>query len=160
MKRIALIREDLCISGGCERVCVSLSNELSRYYDVYLINLYNNQSAYKINNNVNSFYLRNKKQRLRESLIIDIIKLRSYLLKNKFDVVLIIGGSAALQTFLATIKTNIKVIFCQHNAVGLDLLNKKSLKANFYRFILDNAIKFLTDRVVVLTKKRFNRIFY
>ena len=159
MKKIALIREDLYISGGCERVCVSLSNELSKYYDVYLINLYKNQSAYEINKNVKSFYLRKKKQRLRKSLIIDIINLRSYLLKNKIDVVLIIGGSAVLQTLLSTIKINIKVIFCQHNAIGLDLLNKKSLKEKVYRFTIDNAIKFLSDRVVVLTKKDLTEYF-
>lgn len=159
MKKIALIREDLCISGGCERICVSLSNELSQYYNVYLINLYKNQSAYEINKNVKSFYLRKKKQRLRKSLIIDTISLRSYLLKNKIDVVLIIGGSAALQTLLSTIKTNIKIIFCQHNAIELDLLNKKSLKGKFYRFIIDSAIKFLADRIVVLTQKDLKEYF-
>ncbi len=153
MKKIALIRENLCDFGGCERVCVTLSNELTRFYDVYLINLYRNKSAYDISKKVKCVYLRNNKLRLRYSLVQDIKNLRNYLLENHIKVVLIVGGTAALQTILATRGLNIRVVFCQHNPIVVDLRFKNS-KEKIYRFILNKMIKIFPDRIIVLTKKK------
>lgn len=58
---IAIIKNDLSISGGGERVCVNLANELAKFYNVTLINFYRNSSAYSINTNVNIFYLLEEK---------------------------------------------------------------------------------------------------
>ena len=158
MKKIALIRENLCDFGGCERVCVTLSNELSCFYDVSLINLYRNKSAYDINKKIKCVYLRNNKLRLRYSLIQDIKNLRNYLLENHIKIILIIGGTAALQTILATRGLNIKVVFCQHNSIVADL-RFKNLKEKIYRFILNKMIKIFSDRIIVLTKKDLEEYF-
>lgn len=159
MKKIALIREDLCIPGGCERVCVNLSNELSRFYDVYLINLYRNKPAYSINEKVKCVYLRNNKLRLRYSLIQDIKKLRSYVIKNQIEIIFIIGGTAVLQTILATRGLNIKVVFCQHNATALDALDTKTMKSKIYRMIINKLLKLSVNKVVVLTQRDLNEYF-
>ena len=45
---IAIIKNDLSISGGGERVCVNLANELAEFYSVSLINFYKNDSTYTI----------------------------------------------------------------------------------------------------------------
>ena len=158
MKKIALIREDLCIPGGCERVCVNLSNELSKFYDVHLINLYKNKSAYAINEKVKFIFLRNNKLRLRYSLIDDVKFLRSYLINNNIEIVLIIGGTAVLQTILATRGLDIKVVFCQHNSIIADLL-VKSLKEKVYKLILNKLIKNFSDSIIVLTQKDLEEYF-
>lgn len=159
MKKIAFIREDFCITCGLERVCTNLANELSNTYDVFIINFYKNKVAYKLNKMIKIVYLHKNRMRFRYSLFVDTFLLRKYLLENKINVIFIMGSTAAIQTNLALIGTNVKVVFCQHNAIESDLLNAKSLKGKIYRACINKLLQYLTDKIVVLTEKDLYKYF-
>ena len=132
MFNIALIREDLTVKGGEERIASTLSSELSEKYNVHLINLYKNNVAYGISKNVIYIALNQSRNKIRKSIFTDSIKLRKYLLKNKIRVILVIGRTTVLQTILAVLGTNIKVIFCHHHAINIDNYTRQ-IKEKIYK---------------------------
>lgn len=152
MFSIALIREDLSVKGGEERIASILSKELSKKYTVHLMNLYKNNIAYKISDDVKFVVFNENKNKLSKSIFVDSKKIRKYLIKNNIKVVLIIGRTAVLQTMLATIGTKIKVVFCHHHAVNIDNytvgVKEKIRKKLIYLFIKCKA-----DKIVTLTNK-------
>ena len=150
MFNIALIREDLTVKGGEERIASTLSSELSEKYNVHLINLYKNNVAYGISKNVIYIALNQSRNKIRKSIFTDSIKLRKYLLKNKIRVILVIGRTTVLQTILAVLGTNIKVIFCHHHEINIDnytrQIKEKKKKKLVYLFV-----KYRANKIVTLT---------
>ena len=130
---IAIIKNDLSISGGGERVCVNLANELAEFYSVSLINFYKNDSTYTINNNVNIFYLSEEKKRKYKSFCKYILNLRKYLKDNNIKFILVIGRNSILESAIAALGISTKVIFCEHVPIGMlsyNNLDRKSTRLN------------------------------
>ena len=150
MFNIALIREDLTVKGGEERIASTLSSELSEKYNVHLINLYKNNVAYGISKNVIYIALNQSRNKIRKSIFTDSIKLRKYLLKNKIRVILVIGRTTVLQTILAVLGTNIKVIFCHHHAINIDNYTRQ-IKEKIYKKLVYLFVKYRANRIVTLT---------
>ena len=148
---IAIIKNDLSISGGGERVCVNLANELAEFYSVSLINFYKNDSTYTINNNVNIFYLSEEKKRKYKSFCKYILNLRKYLKDNNIKFILVIGRNSILESAIAALGISTKVIFCEHVPIGM--LSYNNFKDKFINYIVQKFINNLAYKIVLLTQK-------
>lgn len=148
---IAIIKNDLSISGGGERVCVNLANELAKFYNVTLINFYRNSSAYSINTNVNIFYLLDEKNRRYKSFYKYVLNLRRYLKDNNIRLILVIGRNSILESAIAALGTSTKVIFCEHVPIGM--LSYDNFKMKFINYIVQKFINNLAYKIVLLTQK-------
>lgn len=148
---IAIIKNDLSISGGGERVCVNLANELAKFYNVTLINFYRNSSAYSINTNVNIFYLLEEKNRRYKSFYKYVLNLRRYLKDNNIRLILVIGRNSILESAIAALGTSTKVIFCEHVPIGM--LSYDNFKMKFINYIVQKFINNLAYKIVLLTQK-------
>ena len=117
--KIAVICDQTEIHGGRERVACDLCNELSAFYDVYLINLWKNSCAYTLCEKVHRVYLHDRKKRLRYMLWGSARKLRRLLKEEKINVILCDGASAVLETYLATCGLPVKVLYREHNGIKI-----------------------------------------
>lgn len=119
MRKIALLRWKCSNIGGGEKVAISLSNELSKYYKVYLISLGTDGIPfYPVSNEVNYVNLGGKKSRVRDGFLSNVFKLRNFLKSNNIEIILSIGVSSNLFMLLSTLFTNIKTVFCEHNNIS------------------------------------------
>ena len=149
MKKICFIGFGLFTIGGCQRVTISLANELCKKYETHLLSLCEIPKPYNYFVNpkvyIHSFGMPID-SRARDSFKM-AFKVLKFLNSDKIDI-LFIAGSLPIP-LVAIIKPFLrcKVIFCDHeNIYGRD---KKSI---FFRKI---ACK-ISDKVVVLTKQILN----
>ena len=149
MKRICFIGFGLFTIGGCQRVTISLANNLCDKYETHLLSLCEipKNHNYEVNEKIKVHTLDMPLDiRARHSLMV-AGKIKKFLKNNKIDI-LFIAGSLPIPLICA-IKpfVNTKIVFCDHeNLFGRD---KKSI---FFRKI---ACK-ISNKVVVLTKQTLN----
>ena len=155
--KIVLICDEMGGHGGRERVVSFLCNEWCESYEVYLITLWNAESAYFLRENVHFSYLQDKKKRLRYSLISDIKSLRKFLKKEQINLIICEGLGPVLQVFAATRGLPIKVIFHEHSNAEArleELITKDTTwKHRYHMQSLQHIINRYMDGFVVLTQK-------
>lgn len=149
MKKICFIGFGLFTIGGCQRVTISLANNLCDKYETYLLSLCEipKEHNYEIDKRikVHSFGMP-LDMRARQSLLI-AFEIKKFLERNNIDILFVAGSFpipvvCVIKPFIKT-----KVVFCEHeNLIGRD---RKSV---FFRRI---ACK-ISDKVVVLTKQTFD----
>lgn len=144
MKKICFIGFSLFTIGGCQRVTVSLCNNLCNEYEVHILSLCKIEDFknYIVNEKVivHSFDMP-VDMRTRESLSA-AFRLRKFLKEEKMDILFVAGTLPIPVVSLIRPFIKCKVVFCDHeNIVNRD---KKSL---FFRKI---ACK-ISDKIVVLT---------
>ena len=146
MKRICFIGFGLFTIGGCQRVTISLANELCEKYETHLLSLCeipkDNKYYLKPEVKVHTFNMP-LDMRARKSLVLGI-KLIKFLRKNKIDILFIAGSLPIPLVCMISPFVNIKIVFCDHeNLYGRD---SKSIA---FRKVISK----LCDKVVVLTKR-------
>lgn len=148
MKKVCLVRMDLQIPGGSERVCVNLANEFSNEFEVHVVSILGGDSApfFPLNNNVVYKTLFSEQKRIRDALIKGVVLLRKYLEENNIDVVLAIGASVYLFVSLATVKTQCVSVLCEHG----NCVNK--FADNLVHKICRKIGVLFADKVVTLTE--------
>lgn len=146
MKKICFIGFGLFTIGGCQRVTISLANNLCDKYETHLLSLCEIPKThnYEVNEKIKVHTLGMPLDiRARHSLVVGL-EIKKFLDKNNIDILFVAGSLpvpvvCALKPFVKT-----KIVFCDHeNLAGRD---KKSI---FFRKI---ACK-ISDKVVVLTKQ-------
>ena len=154
--KVAVICDQTEIHGGRERVVCDLCNELSFFYDAYLINLWRNSCAYTLCEKVCTIYLHNRKKYKWCMLWGSIRELRRFLKEEKPDVILCDGMTALFETFSAAYGLPVKVLYREHN--GIKIWNKWVRRGprSFIRHrLLQCIVKHFTDAVIVLTDGEF-----
>ena len=146
MKKICFIGFGLFTIGGCQRVTISLANNLCQEYETHLLSLCEVPSnhGYYVNNKVkvHSFGMP-LDMRARKSLTL-VPKLIKFLREKDIDILFIAGSLPIPLVSLVKPFVKTKVIFCDHeNLAGRD---KKSV---LFRKL---ACK-ISDKVVVLTRQ-------
>ena len=146
MKRICFIGFSLLTIGGCQRVTVSLCNNLCQDYEVHILSLCKIEDFknYIVNEKViiHSFDMPID-MRARKSLSA-AFRLRRFLKKEKIDILFIAGTLPIPVVSLIRPFIKCKVVFCDHENIANR--DKKSL---FFRKI---ACK-ISDKIVVLTNR-------
>lgn len=146
MKKICFVGLNLFTIGGCQRVTVSLCNDLCGKYEVHILSLCKIEdfSNYNINEKVivHSFNMPID-MRARKSLSA-VFRLRRFLKKEKIDILFIAGTLPIPVVSLIRAFIKCKVVFCDHENIANR--DKKSL---FFRRI---ACK-ISDKIIVLTNR-------
>ena len=146
MKKICFIGFGLFTIGGCQRVTISLANNLCDKYETYLLSLCEipKNHGYEVDEKIKVYSLGMPLDiRARQSLMVGL-EIKKFLDKNGIDILFVAGSLpipvvCALKPFVKT-----KIVFCDHeNLMGRD---KKSI---FFRRL---ACK-ICDKVVVLTEQ-------
>lgn len=136
-------------SGGTERVGTLIANGLAnKNFNVCLLSFWEaDRPFFTLDQKVKLFYLLNRKKegKLYRTYVYPIIKLHSFLVKNKIDVIIDIDLILTRYTAFATMFTKCKIISWEHFNYWNTLQDKKRMTA------LKLAKKF-SSKIVVLTK--------
>lgn len=149
MKKICFMGFNPFSVSGCQRVTISLANELCEKYDVSVV------SFCKIPDKIDYFICDKIKKysygmpsdlRIRKSLSL-VFKIKKFLTENKIDILFVVGLlpipiTAILKPFL-----KLKVVFCDH-----ENLSGRDKKTVFFKKLASK----ISDRVVVLTEQTLN----
>ena len=154
MKKIALMVSNLCTLGGTERVTANLSKDLSQYYDCTIITQWcNGKYAYDIDKKIKIFNLYDKQKRLRYIAVDAVKKIREYILKNKIEVVIVVGRNNGIIPLLVKLCTKVKLVYCEHSSLISYKFYNESIKQKIYRKLLQTMLYHVPDCVVTLTDK-------
>jgi glycosyltransferase involved in cell wall biosynthesis len=152
-KKICFIGFSLFTIGGCQRVTISLANDLCEKYETHMLSLCEIPSPnnYFVDERVfvHSFGMP-KDVRARHSLTA-ALRIKKFISDNKIDILFIAGSLPIPVVSLIKPFVNSKIVFCDHeNLAGRD---KKSI---WFRKL---ACK-ISDKVVVLTQKTLHDYLY
>lgn len=150
---IAFIRDSVDTFGGAERVIVNLCNELSCYYETYLINSYPAEPAYMIKDSVHRIIINDKKDRLRYTLIPCVKNLRKLIIRKKIKVIVCVGVTGVLMTWLATHGLHVATIFYEQSTLKKYAFENKNLKNKLYDKIVQYIINHRMSYIITLTNK-------
>lgn len=153
---IAFIRADIGTFGGAERVIVNLSNELAGYYKTYLINFYPNESPYIIKDDVNKIILIDKKKRMRYTLLSCVKNLRKQIIQKKIKVIVCVGVTGVLITWLATLGLTVTTIFYEQSTLKKYDFDNKNWKSKALDKITQYIINHYMSYILTLTNKEKN----
>lgn len=146
MKNICFIGFGLFTIGGCQRITVSLCNNLCDSYNTHILSLCEiiDPKTYDVDDrvHVHSFHMP-VEMRARKS-ISAAFKLKNFLQKQKIDILFIAGTLPIPLVYLVKPFIKTKIVFCDHE--NIRNRDKKSL---LFRKV---ACK-ICDKVVVLTKQ-------
>lgn len=154
MKKIVLMKSNICDLGGTERVTVVLANALVKTYDCCIITL--SQSTiipYKLDKNIKLFNLYKESKRLRYILFDSCIKIRNFINQNDVSTMIIIGRNTGIIPLITKLFTNTKLIFCEHGTTKPELYKHLSIKTRLYNFLFQKLITMCSDKIVVLTER-------
>lgn len=150
MKKIGILVYDTSLIGGAEKVAINLAKEFSNYYEVHLISLFNEKKIEdKIESNYNCYTISKKAVSITKNIFTLSNKLKKYLEKNNIDILFSITAGVNTVAILATRRTKIKTVYCEHS----NLENKTYGKKHILRQWI-GAKKM--DRIVTLTKRDRN----
>lgn len=150
--KICFISGVISRSGGTERVGIMIANELARRgYDVSILSFWNQGIPFfECHDSINIHYLLNPKTegKLYRTYVYPILKMRAFMKKHKFDVVIDIDTALSYYTLRAIKGINIKHIAWEHFNYLHTIKDKKRLSAI-------KMIKKSSDQLVVLTQKDY-----
>lgn len=157
MMNIAFFVDNLCTKGGVERITSILSNELSPYYNIGIITLFEwKEIEYSINNKISIYNLNSKKVFGIKIFLLNVIGTVNIIRKNKIDTVLVMGRTHAIVILIARLFVKFRVIFCEHNTLMLYSFFDKGFIKNIKRYIFQTLINLFSSKIVVLTLKEKN----
>lgn len=150
--KICFISGVISRSGGTERVGIMIANELARRgYDVSILSFWNQGSPFfECHESIKIYYLLNPKTegKLYRTYVYPILKMRTFIKKLKFDVVIDIDTALSYYTLRAIKGMGVKHIAWEHFNYLHTIKDKKRLSAI-------KMIKRNSDQLVVLTKKDY-----
>lgn len=151
-KTILVIREDITVPRGADRVLCLLMNEWVKYYNVCCISLRstNRVPAYQLDPQINTYFLFDSDKRLRCLYLFSILKILKISWKEKVNVVISVGVvtlflSMALKIFVPIIK----IFYCEHSNLK-NIIDKPS------RSFLEKIGILMASKVITLTEKDKN----
>lgn len=150
MKKICIVKEDITIKGGSERVACLLMNELSKNFEVYCVSIKktNNEPAYPLNFKIKIKYLSLSPKRIRYHFFKLLIKYVNFILKNKIDIVFNIGIGGIAISFISKF-FNKKIFSCEHS-------NLKNLNDNLSKRKCQFLATKFSNKIITLTEKDKN----
>lgn len=146
MKKIAVFLYDYTLFGGAERVAANLANGLSEHYEVSLISCFAEKEApsFPLSPRVKVCVL----SRETVSMALHCSRLaktmRRYLTEAHIDAVLNITAGVNTVSFMATRRSPVKVVYCEHS----NLFNRTYGKKHEFRQWLGART---ADRIIALT---------
>lgn len=148
--KICFISGCLARSGGTERVGSIIANGLvGRGYDVYILSMWDRGAPhFHLEKKIKVYNLLSprKEGKLYRTYIYPIIKLHSFLKKNKIDIVIDIDTELSVYTYFAIIGTECKWISWEHFNYWA-MIERREKK----RFIAKKLIKKKANHLIVLT---------
>lgn len=148
-KKICFISADIGHSGGTERVCTLIANELaSRGYNVTILSFWKgNPPFFDVDQRVKVDYLIHNRYEawLKKTYIYAVIKLALYIRKYKLDVVIDVDTFLGKYSTAATYLTKFKLVSWEHFNYLNTLKDPKRAK------VLE-AVKKRSTKLLVLTK--------
>lgn len=146
MKKIAVFLYDYTLFGGAERVAANLANELCRDYEVSLISCFAEREtpSFPLRSEVRVCVLH--KETISMALHCRALAktMRRYLTEAQIDVVLNITAGVNTVSRMATRRSRVKVVYCEHS----NLFNKTYGKKHEFRQWLGAKT---ADRSIALT---------
>ena len=148
-KKICLIRGDMNLAGGGQRVAANLANEFCEKYEVHFIsfNTMRGTLFYKLDPRVIYTGRDFEGKRWREIVLKNIRFLRRYLIKNKIDTAISVNATnTGIITSLACAGIPCKSVCCEHTNLANTYYSSRG------EMLSRRIGSLLADRIVTLTK--------
>lgn len=149
MKKICFIAVDMTVIGGAETVTFELAEKFSDIYEVHVLGIksINLSPAYIFSDKINYECLNVKSVRFREMVKHSFSGMKSYLKKNKFDVVFMEGTVAGFNVLPhIPFFRRTKFVFCDHGAL-INEWNDKEIT------LMRRMVSVFAHKTVVLTER-------
>lgn len=146
MKKICFMGFNPFSVSGCQKVTISLANELCEKYDVSVVSFCKmpDKIDYFIDDRIKKYtYDMPTDLRIRKSLSL-IFKIKKFLTENKIDVLFVVGLLPAPVITILRPFLKLKVVFCEHENIS-----GRDRKTVFFKKLACR----MSDKVVVLTKQ-------
>lgn len=123
MKNICFLIGDLNKSGGTERVTSLIANELSKSgYNISILSLnYGSDPFFKLNSNIETYSLYQRKISFKKNLLGTIFKIRSFVKTNSVDTLVVVDSISCVFTVPALYGVKINHICWEHFNFNVDL---------------------------------------
>ena len=152
MKKICFVSGDIGHSGGTERVCILIANELARRgYDISILSFWHGDPPFfEVHPNVKVLYLINGRFEawLKKTYIYAVLKLRKFIKENGVDVLVDVDTVLSRYSVYAVQNTGCRLISWEHFNYEHTLSEKIRIKT------LKKARKY-SDKILLLTKSDY-----
>lgn len=149
MKKICFVSGDIGHSGGTERVCILIANELARRgYDISILSFWHGDSPFfEVHPNVKVFYLINGRYEawLKKTFIYAVLKLRKFIIDNSIDILIDVDTVLSRYSVYAVQNTSCQLISWEHFNYEHTISEKIRIKTL-------KKIKKNSGKVLLLTK--------
>lgn len=153
LKNILFFRPSICKTDGALRVTIHLCNSLSKKFNVHLLNFFDNECIFTVNEKVIIKKLCYSKKKMRYGIWSLLLKFRKYINDNNIEIIISETRLYLFVVFLATIDLNVKIFYHNHFSINEFLKSKKVTKN--YKDIILNVVNWYfekkTERIIVLT---------
>ena len=156
MKKIGILIENIAELSGGKRVAVNIANELTNYYDVYIINWYDEKIIFNLSDKIKIFHLLKAKRRMRYDYFQLLLNLRNIIKNENIDSILVIGRYISIFSFFSVISTKCKLVVCEHNSLEGYKTIAKNIKSKICNSFILLCYKYLADKIVFLTERDVN----
>lgn len=149
MKSICLVKDDLSIFGGREKILSVMANALCEDYCVHVVGLWNSLRTppyFPFDERVHCFQILDHNARVREALTKTISPLHRYLKEQKIDVALSVGVNTNAYLLAAAAGTKVKTICCEHS-------NLQNSYYGWFGHLNQWLSARFADKIVTLTKQ-------
>lgn len=123
MKKICFLIGDISLSGGTERVCSIVANELVKEnYQISILSLSHGvEPFFKLDSRITLNYLYSKKVSMKKNFIGCCLKIRKYLQSNEIDTLIVVDSISCVFTVPALWGLKIKHICWEHFNFNVNL---------------------------------------
>lgn len=149
MKSICLVKDDLSIFGGREKILSVMANALCKDYCVHVVGLWNSLQTppyFPFDERVRCFQILDHNARVREALTKTISPLHRYLKEQKIDVALSVGVNTNAYLLAAAVGTKVKTVCCEHS-------NLQNSYYGWFGHLNQWLSARFADKIVTLTKQ-------
>lgn len=157
MKKICFVDFDMSVTGGAEKVTVSLANTLCEKYKVYLYEINRGAKlAYELDDRVIYVPGMTGKTRLREMIEGAFRPFIRFVKQHQIDVVILMGNYPALIVSFTRFFTKARYIYCDHGALMNQWKQKDITAIRFWDSLVAHKTVVLTEK----TKKDYIKKFH
>lgn len=152
--KIGLMVSNICKKGGVERVAVNLSNELNKYYDCSIMTRWQKgECPYYIDNKIKIMNLYSENKKIQHISFVGLYKICRYVRKENIKTLLVIGKNNGIIPFFVKMFTDIKLVYCEHNAYEYYKYEEENIIYKIFRKTIEFLLKYVPDYVVTLTER-------
>lgn len=154
MKKVLFFKPRVNVIEGGLRVTINVCNSLSNFFDVYLVNLFEEKCVFDISSNVKQYGILKNEVRMRYAIFRVLINFRKYVKANNIELIISETRQFLFLVYIVTIGLNVKILYHNHFSI-LEFLNLQKNNKSLKEKVLNMINSFIEKKmagIIVLTE--------